>query len=649
MVKINKTALTLFFAAMLALVTFTGILTFSAVPYKLYLLYLIFFPMAFFFINDVKLSKKDFLYFLLFSGGMIMICWAQYVYSFFDHKRVGEGTVFMAAGIIALSAGMLFFREKEEEPLKKEAFMPYEIYALAGLLAVSFAVRMWSINTLPPGVWFDEAQNGNEVIKILEGDIPGVFIPRFTQMPAMYFYIAAFFTKIFGISVFPLRFVSIILGTLSVAAFYFLLRYIFRDWKAALAGAVLFSFSRWHITFSRVAFLGMQTVFLEIIFFYFYLRMVKEKKDSFAAIAGFTLGLAQYTFSAANFMVLVVLLHGAFVMLKDFRYFAGELKNRYIILGIAALITAGPLAGYAASNTADFARRAKDVSIMKEIKEKQSISPLIKNIKAHLLMFNFEGDYNGRHNLYKKPLVANISGVLLAAGFVAAFFHPGGPIYILWFLCMLLGGVLTMTVEAPQAYRIIGILPAAYILMLMGLREITTALSKLRNSKKLVMLFSSAVIAAAVIINIHQYFVLYPAHEATYMSFSPEANKIGEVVNKNSEDYYILTSRATSMYGFYLWEQKVVTKFLNYKKGEYGLILESNMVPPEKVKSKKGVLLIIRYSDKQDIEKVEKLYPNAVKEEYIHRFHKEPMFICYYIRMRDVKEAGKEKGYILYR
>ena len=193
------------------------------------------------------------------------------------------------------------------------------------LFLAAFILRIYKVAELPQGVWFDEAQNGNEVIRILEGGALEIFIPRFTQMPAMYFYIAAFLAKIFGIEIFALRLVSVILGSLSIVAFYFLLKYIFINWKLALIGAFLLAVSRWHITFSRVAFLGMQTLLLEIIFFYFYLKMIEEKRTAFAVIAGFVLGLSQYTFTAAGIVVFIVIFHMIILFLRDFRYFLKSL------------------------------------------------------------------------------------------------------------------------------------------------------------------------------------------------------------------------------------------------------------------------------------------------------------------------------------
>jgi len=386
--------------------------------------------------------------------------------------------------------------------------------------------------------------------------------------------------------------------------------------------------------------------------------MLDGKRIFYAIIAGFTIGLAQYTFSAANFIPFIIVFHFLVLLVGDFRYFVKAHMDNFMVLAVVGMAVAVPLIMYAANNTGEFIRRAKDVSIMNEIKSEKSINPLIKNIKIHFLMFNFEGDYNGRHNLYKEPLLGEISGVLLVLGFVTACLSSNYSLYIIWFLFMLLGGILTMTIEAPQAYRIVGIVPVIYILIVVAIKKISGFLLKINKKEKYTVIFMTFLLIAICIINIHQYFCLYPKHTATFMSFSPVPNAVAKFINRNSKDYYILVSTAKSMYGFHGWEQLVVCEFITHKKGKCKWMVDNNRVKTGDIFDKKGVVFIVRPFDLKEINRIEREYKDAKKEVFKHPlyYHREEgrqtdvMFIAYYIDREKIKKAKSESDrYILYR
>ncbi len=618
--------------------------------------------------GNTRLNKKFFYRIIFFAGAVMLISGGEYIYSFFDPLWKGTndsiykrdeyelyGSVFMLAGIGLLFFGKIISRDVSGGPEKRDDFnLSIEVPALAVLVALAAALRLYNITEIPPGIWFDEAQNGNEVLAILEGGPLEVFIPRQTQMPAMFFYIAAFFMKVFGVDIFSLRMVSAVMGTLSVAAFYFLARYIFRDWKIAFMAALMMAFSRWHITFSRVAFLGMQTVLIEIIFFYFYIKVIREGGRINTAAAGFTLGLSQYTYSAAYFLIPLVMAHMAALFITRRRNFRGA---RFAAILAVAFIVLLPLIDYGISNRAEFFKRAGDVSITNEIKKKKSIVPVFKNIKTHLLMFNFEGDYNGRHNLYKEPLLAPLSGVLFAAGLVLAVFSAGSSVFFVWFFFMLLGGILTITIEAPQAYRIIGIIPVIYIFIGYALEEIKILYGKIINKRRFLYILFAVIAAASLVINARQYFVLYPSNQGTFMSFSPVSNSIAGFVNEKSDDYYILTSRAKNMYGFYMWEQSVVCRFATYGRGSYRIMRKENKIKKEELEGKKGVAVLLRPSDVGMIKRMDNEYGALKKKVYKHPLYylkesgeeTDVMFIAYYIPREKIKKGGDEEKYIVYR
>jgi len=612
---------------------------FSYITVLLYLIALAFFQ---YYGEETGRDKKKSRSLMFLGAGMLIISSAQYIFSFFIQRTAGAASIMMIAGgvLVFLSSRADADVKGDKEPQVKTV---YEIAFIAVITAAAFFLRIYKIDEIPLGVWFDEAQNGNEVISMLASNRLEVFIPRLTQMPAMFTWLSSVFVKVLGPDIVSLKMVSVILGTLCVPAFYFLVRRVFGSARYAAAAAVLLAFSRWHITFSRVAFLGMQAIIIEILFFYFHIRMIEDNKWYFAALAGFIGGLGLYSFSSANMVVIITGAHLFVMYLRDRKVFIKKHLKKAVIAGAIGLITAAPLITYAVNNWHDYTKRVKDINITQEIKEKGSLKPLFLSVKLHLLMFNFEGDYNGRHNLYKAPLVDNISGVLLAAGIFAAAASAGAnSLWLLWFFLMLLPGMMTITIEAPQAYRVSSVIPAVYMLILIAFKRIEKTLYVLGQKTVRFNIAAAVILSAVAVINVYQYFVLYPSQKSAYMDYSPEANGISRLINEKAGEWYFYVSEARQMYGFYSFEQKVILKFTTYKKAEFSYLSdEINNVYPSFLRGKKGIGIIVRPTDTGIINLLKIQFPGAVPEVTDNPHTGEEIFRCYYIETEIIKKAEK--------
>ncbi len=629
MLKISKKYFLAFYISIIIIVT--AIIFFKErVNYNDFLIYLILLPLFFYIENDLKIEKRDLFYIIGFVITLASISAAQYVFSLNNLNYLSYAIILVLSAMVFYIIS--FFVNKKENIIKKEFYVNHEILGVIILFILAFIMRIYRINDIPPGVWFDEAQNGNELITLMGSDNLPVFIPRLTQMPALYFYFAAFLSKIFGINIFSLRLVSILLGSFSIVAFYFLLRYIFKDYRIAFAASLMMATSEWHINFSRVAFLGMQTIFIEIIFFYFYLKMTQENKIANAAMAGIAMGISLYTFSAAYFIPFIVILYSIYLMFKDKNVFIKIYLRNFLFMATLAFIIVIPLLNYAKNNYLEFTQRARDVSITNDIAKSKSIAPVISNVEKHFLMFNYEGDYNGRHNLSKSPMLDNVSGVLLIAGFLIALFNTQYYLYLFWFLVMLLPGIMTVSIEAPQAYRTIAIIPAIYILIAVALINIKNMLQKLNKNNFYLSIVLAAIVIMAAVLNIYRYFFLYGTASSTYISFSPEANEISQSINAHIDNYYIFLSPARNMYSFYSAEQQVITNFLTYGKGTFYMLGDNiKEINKNEYIGKKGLLFIIRPTDILYETSIRKKYPDAIREDHKNPYTGEINFICYYI------------------
>src|SRR5205823_14844889 len=110
-----------------------------------------------------------------------------------------------------------------------------------------------------------------------------------------------------------------------------------------------------------------------------------------------------------------------------------------------------------------FFARTTTVSIFERRDEPDIVKALWSNFGKHMLMFNLQGDRNGRHNLPNEPELDPTMGALAVLGFAYALWRwrdPPNLLMLLLFFIMNLGGILSVDFEAPQSLRSIGVMPA---------------------------------------------------------------------------------------------------------------------------------------------------------------------------------------------
>ncbi|MCH8748661.1 glycosyltransferase family 39 protein, partial [Patescibacteria group bacterium] len=132
---------------------------------------------------------------------------------------------------------------------KKKLLVVLAVVAVVGL-ATFF--RMYDITNYPPGLFPDEAANGEDALLIMEGDYRP-FYPRGNGRESLFFYLEAISLSLFGVGVWQLHLVAALIGVLTVLATYFATRV----WFGRLAGilaAGLLATNHWHVTMSRTGF-----------------------------------------------------------------------------------------------------------------------------------------------------------------------------------------------------------------------------------------------------------------------------------------------------------------------------------------------------------------------------------------------------------
>lgn len=177
--------------------------------------------------------------------------------------------------------------------------------ALAGVVAVAAAVRIYDIVANPPGFFADEAAYGYNAYTILHTakDEFGTTLPLFFESfgdykTPVYIYSMIPFVGILGLSELPVRLTSALYGVMTVAAVYLLVKELFGQRSTALVAALILAISPWHIFYTRTGFgeIAVHVFFLVLALYFF---LVGTRRPPFLLAAALALALALYSYRAA--------------------------------------------------------------------------------------------------------------------------------------------------------------------------------------------------------------------------------------------------------------------------------------------------------------------------------------------------------------
>jgi len=585
-------------------------------------------------------------------------------YFLYTMRQITPGLIFFAVGIALFVIADIRSRKKEPE---QGLELKWEMIALGAIILLGIFFRVFMLDKLPTGCFRDEGQNGNEAINIIKGvvldgtNLP-VYIERSTQNVAMYMYFVALSFKLFGIGVQQVRNVSIVFGILSIPAFYFLIRKIFGP-RMAIIGAFLIAVFRWDVNFSRIGFLGIFTAMQVPIILYFVYRAYKERKWSDFLLAGFTMSLSLYSYIAARMIPFAVILFAILILFKDFNFYKKNIKKIGAFV-LVAFVTALPLLSYVAKHPQNFMARsstvflfnhdqARDASerisnIMKspgpknmaDLKENFGVlaKTLIENIKKTMLMFNYMGDSNPRHNLPNEPMIDFTLGIFAFLGFGFMLCRLFNPLYFLtmsMFFMFLQSGF--FSIEAPQAYRTI---PNIAIVLIFAMIAIYKAYGYFReqfgDSQQQILL---TLLVAALLYsgwdNYRLYFDKQANDPGCWSEFSIEEWSMGKYLHDKGDDWIGIVIPA--------WVNSYTFNFMTYPYKNFVNFEISEWVPIKNYIKGKNYVYILDRTYVPMVPSLQKMYPHGKYNEFRHKYNGMIMYFTYEVPKEDIENFSNRK------
>ena len=496
-----------------------------------------------------------------------------------------------------------------------------ELVALGAVMIIALFFRVYAINVLPQGLWFDEAQQGLASERILsDPSFRPVWLTGISPDPALRMYWQAFIFLLFGPSILSLRLVPILGGLIGVFGAYLLSRELF-GWRTGLTAGILVAVSSWHVNFSRLDLSGIWAVSFDVFTGYFLMKAFRTRRYLDFGLAGLCLGLginSYYTSYLFTVVVALLVLHRlAFEGIPFLRSSLSGLLLFVVVLGI----TVSPLVEFAIQHPDQYFSRVDQVSVLQEVRQSHDLRPLEDNITKHFLMFNYRGDSNGRHNYANWPELDQVSAGLFLLGLIICLRFWRRPNYflpVLSLVVILCGGIFSVSFEAPQSIRtidnslnaaILAALPISFLwerLTSLGLVSLKVSLGKLGSA-----VFTpgsvGAMLVLAVIVraNFIRYFELQAQDNASWAAFSIGPTLLAETMNRLGNDYDVYMSPT------FIGQPSI--QFLDPRIKAENPFNPAVNVP---LRSTRGVAIFLDVPDAPSVDLLRRLYPAADIQAY---------------------------------
>lgn len=356
------------------------------------------------------------------------------------------------------------------------------------LVFIAAFFRFYRLDELPIGLWRDEAANGLEALRVLNGD----FAIFYGTREPMFIYLVAVSIAFLGRNPLAIRMVAAVVGTATIPVTYFLVKEVLRATNrrvrpVALLTGLWLATSYWHVNFSRLGFRGvLLPLFASAAFCFLWrgwnqLDDLSRRRSSYGwfALSGACLGLAFYTYTPSRFLPLLMIPFCSRALWVHVRARTGGRSSDaaqrptiapFAVLALSSVLIFAPLGRHFLVEPRSLLVRS-GVTIFGTTTGEPLPKFLVSNSLRQLGMFGFLSDPNTRHNPAGRPAFDLITLAFFLIGCLQSLRRWRSMPYLfcfVWFLTMQIPAILTYP-ELPHSLRAIGSLPIAYLFPALGL------------------------------------------------------------------------------------------------------------------------------------------------------------------------------------
>ena len=465
----------------------------------------------------------------------------------------------VACGLTAIAVWLP--DEPFRQPIWNTEQFKQTIFFLPQLIFIAILLRLPLLENVPAVLGGDEAAQGLEAIRFLEGNLRNPFSTGWLGVPSMSFMFNSLTIQTWGQTIFALRVPWAIIGVLTVVVVYFLVRRVSGHW-VAFGTALLVATYHYHIHYSRLGSNQIADTLFVSLALWFLIRALDGTSQNWLNWygVGAISGLAFYFYAGARLTPVLVTAILIYTIIQAPRQEWVKHKMGIGVMIFTFLIFSAPIWQYATLFPNEFNARVHQVGIFQsgwlerevDITEQSVTTILFDQFRRATLAFNYYPDRRVWYGL-ETPLLDPVSGAifLLGLGYGTGQLLRKNKdqrvaLFVAWWWAgALLGGMLTES--PPSSQRLITLsIPTCFfiVLALMRLGELIT------HTIKPIPAFTFMLIGVLA-------FSLYSPY-IYYFDYTPKtlyggrhaelATKIAPIINRNNPEADLVFLGAPFMY-----------------------------------------------------------------------------------------------------
>ncbi len=305
-----------------------------------------------------------------------------------------------------------------------------ELTLIVAITLFAFGLRLWQLDNFPPG-WRDDEIINSLVISqhVLDGEL-AVYYADASGHEALYHALNAIFLGLFGATVWGIRYLSVILGTLTVPLTYLMGKKLFGATTGLVAAAGL-AVSFWALMYSRIGLRHILMPPLTLAACYFFWRGFEAENKRLgirdwrlhaslqSPISNFTIsavfvGLGFYTYFASRGVPMILAVFLVYAALVAWPMVKGKWRG-LVWLFVLTAVLAVPLL-LTLQQQPESEARVAELAVPLVALGEGNVAPLVEHVLITLGMFVNQGDGEWLYNIPDRPVLTSIGAIFFWLG-----------------------------------------------------------------------------------------------------------------------------------------------------------------------------------------------------------------------------------------
>ncbi len=349
--------------------------------------------------------------------------------------------------------------------LRAAAHVRYEFLGVALVTAAGLFLRVWQLDSIPPGLHGDEASTGLRAGDILQFGWIGVFdLQHGLGQPAGAEYWTAGLVWLFDNNIFVIRLAMALLGAATLPLAYVFYRMV-AGRTVALIALPLLAFSEWHLFFSRIALPPVSMVLFQVVVAILLFSSLKRRRWWLFLLTGAVLGLGVYTYSSYPYFAISIAIFMVYWLATNRSQVSRRLLGQLGLAAVVALLLVLPMFRFAMQHSDRYFEYPKDTAIFNDYRYENSgyigkLDVLLDSGRDFVRYTVFDSKFDDTDGSGVGPMLDPVTAALLGLGILFAlrrWRHPGLFFCLMMVVLLTLPGILTFSRGTSR--RAIGVLP----------------------------------------------------------------------------------------------------------------------------------------------------------------------------------------------